>query len=129
VGQILGHRLREGNDPPERRHRIAVEGPVVGSNNVARHRRPARVGVLDDHRRRRPEVGQLMDQPPGRIGVVQVQVGQLDAAVLNDVVPPAVAADLPVPRSLLVGVFAVPQAIRLFQREMNGGREGAIFLL
>ncbi len=61
-----------------------------------------------------------MDDLPGRVGVVEVEVGQLHPAVLDDVVPPAVAAGLPVPRPLLVRVLPVAQVLGLLQGQVDG---------
>ena len=62
--------------------------------------------------------GRLLEavhQPPRRLGVVEVEVRQLLAAVLHGVVPPAAGAGDPVAGALLVRVLAVAQVLHPLQ--------------
>ncbi len=129
VGLGVGHDLRrhrlgdggvQRHDAAEGGHGVALERPVVGGQHAVGHGRPAGVGVLDHDGGRRPQLGQLVDQPPGGVGVVQVEVGKLHAAVLHHLVPPARPADLPVAGPPLVRVLAVAEGLGLFEGKMEG---------
>ena len=77
--------------------------------------------MLDDgHRRLVGIAGQLVHQPPGGVAVEQVEVGQLLAAVLLHLVPPARRTRRAVARPALVRVLAVAQQGRALQGEMDG---------
>ena len=114
-------RRGQRHDPAEGRHGVALEGPVVGGQHVAGDRRPARVGVLHDDRRGRTEVRQLVGEAPGGVGVVEVEVGQLQPAVLDHVVPPAGLPGHAVAGAPLVRVLAVAQRLGLLQRQVDRG--------
>ena len=64
-------------------------------------------------------VAQLVDQLPGGVGVVEVQVRQRHATVLDDVVPPAAGAGAAVAGPLLVRVLAVAQVLRPVEGEVD----------
>ena len=68
-------------------------------------------------------LAEAVHQPPGRLGVVQVEVGQLLAAVLDGVVPPRAGADPPVAGALLVGVLAVAEVLGPLEGEVERGRQ------
>jgi hypothetical protein len=72
--------------------------------------------VLDDDDRRLVEA---LHQAPGGLGVVEVQVRQLLATVLDGVVPPAPLPRLAVPRSLLVRVLAVAELLDPLQPQVE----------
>jgi hypothetical protein len=94
----------EGDDPPERRRPIALESAPVRVADIAPHRNAAGVRVLDD---RRGGPGELPGEPPGRVRVEQVVVGELLAVQLlrgRD------AGAGPIQGRPLVRVLAVPQA-------------------
>ena len=77
--------------------------------------------MLDDHHRR---VVEPVDQAPGRLRVVEVQVRQLLAAELHRVVPPAPPAGQPVAGRPLVRVLAVAQLLDPLERQGEGRRQG-----
>ena len=72
-----------------------------------------------------------MHQPPGRIGVEDVEIGELPAPVLDDVVPPRVLADHPVAGAVLVGVLAVPHRPGPLEDQLDGlgEQDGPVELL
>jgi len=55
-----------------------------------------------------------------RIGVEEVQIGQLLAAVLDHAVPPRAPTGYPVAGTALVRVLAVAKGLRTLQGEMDG---------
>ena len=120
--QLPVHRCREGDDPAESGHGVALECGFVGVGQPGCHRRPAGVGVLDHHGGGRAEVGDLMDQAPGGVSVIKVEVGKLHTAVLDDLVPPARLADVAVTGAGLMGVLPVPQRLRQFEGQVHGCR-------
>ena len=65
-----------------------------------------------------------MHQGPRRVGVIEVEVGKLHAAVLDHLVPPAALADVAVAGAALVRVLAVAERLGQFQRQMDGGGKG-----
>ena len=99
----------QGDHAPEGRALVALQRQPVGGGQVGGHGHPARVGVLDDGRG--GAVPHVVDQAPGGLGVVEVEVGQGQARVLHDLVPPGPAADGAVAGPLLVGVLAVSQLL------------------
>ena len=92
VGGGVVDRPVERHDAAERRLLVALVGEAVGGGDVARHRGAARVGVLDDGDR--GLLAEVMYEEPRGFGVVEVEVGELEARVLPHPVPPAGAADL-----------------------------------
>ena len=117
-----GERQRpvDGDDAAERADRIAGVGPLVRRGDVVGDGDAARVGVLDDHARR---LGEAVDEPPRRLGVVQVEVAQRLAAVLLRRVPPPRPPTLAVAGGELVRVLAVAQVLDALepQRQRVGG--------
>ncbi len=111
--------------PPKADCGIAGQGPLVGHDQVRVEGGAARVGVLDDGHGPVDSVGggQLVDQAPGRVGVEDVEVGELLAAVLDDVVPPRVQAGDPVAGPVLVGILPVAQGAGPLEGQVDGGRE------
>src|SRR5262249_3485059 len=100
-----------------------LEGELVGGGDVAGHRGATRVGVLDDGGG--GAVAEVVHNSPRGGGIEEVEVRQRHAAVLDDAVPPARAADLPVPGALLVGVLAVPElVVGALEGEVDGGWQG-----
>ena len=123
-----GDRPTDGHDAPEGRLGIAVEGPLVGGRQVGVDRAPHGVGVLDDGHGALVAVrpGQLVDQPPGRVGVEDVEVRELLAPVLDHVVPPRVLARDAVAGAVLVGVLAVAQRAGPLEGQVDGGRQDGV---
>ena len=62
-----------------------------------------------------------MDQPPGGVGVEDVEVGELLAPVLDHVVPPRVLTGDAVAGPVLVGVLAVAQRAGPLEGQVDGG--------
>ncbi len=126
LGHLFGDVAPDGHHAPERTERVGLERPPVGGDEIAGHGGAARVGVLDDGHRdlAGPGVsGQLVDQPPRRVAVEDVQVGQRAARVLDHAVPPAGRPRLAVARASLVRVLSVAQQLGAFEREVQGRRE------
>ena len=126
VGHDLGRQLLadgtvQRHDPPEGRHRVALEGPPVGAGDVLRHGRSAGVGVLHDGDGGR--ASQLVHQLPGGLGVEQVEVGEHLPAVLDGGVPPPSAADVAVARPLLVRVLPVAEILHALQGQVESRRQ------
>ena len=72
----------------------------------------------------------LVDQAPGRVGVEDVQVGELLAPVLDHVVPPRVPPHDPVAGAVLVGILPVPQRTGPLEGQVDGGgKDGGIVVL
>ena len=68
-------RVRQGHDAAEGRALVALEGPLVGLGQGVGHRRAARVGVLDDGDGRLGRGGgEVVGEPPGGVGVEEVEV-------------------------------------------------------
>ena len=115
------HRPVDGDDAAEGGDRVGGVGARVGRRDLVGDGDAARVGVLDDDRR--GTVAEAVHQLPGRLGVEEVEVGQLLAAVLDGVVPPGAGADAPVAGALLVGVLAVPEVLGPLEGEVERGRQ------
>ena len=117
-----GRRQRpvDGDDAAERADRITRVGLLVGGRDVGGDGDAARVGVLDDDARRFVEA---VHEAPRRLGVEQVEVAELLAAVLGDGVPPAAATDGAVARRLLVRVLAVAQVLDPLEAQRQCGRQ------
>ena len=127
-GHLRCDRSPDGHDPAEGRLGIALEGPLVGGHQVGVDGRPARVGVLDDGHGTlgAARLGQLVDQAPRRVGIEDVEIGELLAPVLDHVVPPRVAPDDPVAGTVLVGVLPVAQRAGPLEGQVDGGRQDGV---
>ena len=64
---------------------------------------------------------QLVHQAPGGVGVEEVQVGELLASVLGDVVPPRVLSMNAVAGAVLVRVLAIAQDGGALQGQVDAG--------
>jgi hypothetical protein len=97
----------EREDAAEGRLRVAVPGEGEGVGEAARDRSPARVVVLDDHRRR---PGELADEVEGRVEVEDVVVTEfLAVQLLRGCDAGVVGRAVGVERGLLVRVLAVAE--------------------
>ena len=114
-----------GDDAAERGAGVAVEGEAVGLVEGVGHRHPARVGVLDDGDGglARRDLGQVVGQVPGGVGVEQVEVAERQARVLGDAVHPRRPPDLAVAGAALVRVLAVAELVDPFEGEVHGDRQ------
>ncbi len=99
-------------------HSCAATYALVMSSAMAT---PQGFGVLDDHRG--GTIAQLMDEPPRGLGVEEVEVRELLAAVLHGVVPPAPRPSEAVARSGLVRVLAVAQLLHAVEGERERARQ------
>ena len=121
-GRVLVDRPVEADDAAERRQRVGLARADVGLGNRGARRRAARVGVLDDHRRRLAEL-----QHDARRGVEVEQVGERQLLALEH--RPARRGPSPaierVPRRGLVRVLAVAQVAQLVARRRRGDRAPA----
>ena len=74
---------------------------------------------------------ELVHQPPGGVGVEDVQIGELPAAVLDHVVPPRALTHDPVASPVLVGVLAVSHRPGPLQAQVDHGwqSQGQVELL
>ena len=138
---LLGERQidipREGNYPAEGGERIGLERTPVSGGDVAGisfHRRPTRVGVLHDGRRRPDAVEgeHLVCEAPRGFRVEEVEIRELPASVLNRRLEPASAGvgvrgasahiratQRPVSSAPLVGVLTVPKFLCALERKMD----------
>ena len=94
---------------------------AVGGRDVAGDGRSARIGVFDDGHCGR--VAQLVDDPPGRVGVVDVEEAELLSAVLRGGVPPAVLPFETVTGPLLMGILAIAERLRVLERKVQRRRK------
>ncbi len=85
------------DDAAERGLLVALERAPVGVREHFVDGDSTRVRVLDDRAHR--TVTQIMHELPGGVGVVVVEVGEREPAVLHDVVPPARRPDVAVTRA------------------------------
>ena len=107
--------------PPNAETRVALVGRDVRGGDVVGDRGAARVRVLDDHGRR--SVAELVHEPPRRFGVVEVEVREVLAAVLDRVVPPARRTAEAVSGAGLVRVLAVAQLLGTLEGERERRRQ------
>jgi hypothetical protein len=114
-GQLFIDKTGKSNYATEGRHGIAFEGFFVGFHQTGSQGCTTRVGVLDDHGRRRRQVGNVVHQDPRRVGVVQIEVGKLHPSVLGHFVPPAMFAGGPVTSPALMRVLAVAERLGQFE--------------
>ena len=79
--------------------------------------------MLDDGHRPlgTAERGELVDQSPRRIGVEDVQVRKLLAAVLDHFLPPRMLADDAIAGSVLMRILPVAQRPGMLEGEVDGG--------
>ena len=84
-------------------------GDVVG------YRDATGVRMLHDHRR--GPITQLVHESPRGLGVEEVEIRELLAAVLHRVVPPALETAEAVTSADLVGVLAVTQLLHAIERQ------------
>ena len=120
VSHRHGDRSIDGDDSAERADRVAGVRPDVGLADVGGDGDTAGVGVFDDHAGR---LGEAVHQSPRGLGVVQVEVAEFLAAVLDGIVPPAVSAGEAVAGAELVRVLAVAQVLHPAQRHAQLGRQ------
>ena len=97
----------------------------MGRRQIDVDRRAARVGVLDDRDGHvvGPGDRELVDQPPRRVRVEDVEIGELLAAVLDDLVPPGALACDAVAGTVLVRVLAVAHRRGELEGQMEGRRQ------
>ena len=119
------------DDAAEGRDTVGLERPLVSGRKRVRHSHATGVGVLDDHcaseavREAHPvRTDQLVEEVPGRLGVKEVEVGQLAPAVLDGALPPSSrVASRSVLGGVLVGVLPIAKIPGKFEHEVHRGRQ------
>ena len=125
LGDVLGagavDLAVEGDDAAEGRGRVGLQRLRVRRGAVVGHGDAARVGVLDDHARRR---GEALDAFPRRVGIGDVVVRELLALQLPGRDERARRGrEVAIERGALVRVLAVAQVLQLDEAAVRLRRE------